>query len=425
MFLQYKETPAWTAAATDFNMYDLLKDLSVIEGASFIAAPSCALHLAQMGAKVIRFDAIGGGPDHHRWPQNEAGHSLYWEGLNKGKQSIAIDLRRPEGRELATAIITAPGKGRGLFVTNYPAEGFLSHAQLSARRADLISLRIQGWSDGRNGVDYTVNAAVGVPFLNGPANLPEGEPVNSALPAWDLLGGSYGAFSLLAAERRRSTSGKGAEIRLALSDLAIGSLAQMGQVAEARLGNERGRYGNALFGAFGRDFVTADGKRCMVVAITPKQWSGLLTALDLGGPVLALEAQLGVSFATDEGQRFVHRDRLFPLIEAAFGCAQSAVLFPALEANGVCWEVYRTLSDAIRNNPRLVAANDLFNDVTHPSGETYPTPGAMARLTGVQAGRPVRAPRLGEHTEEVLASVLGLSSGEIGHLIDLGVVAQD
>ena len=118
-------------------MYDLLQDLTMVEGASFIAGPSCALHLAQMGARVIRFDMIGGGPDYFRWPHNARGDSLYWEGLNKGKLSVALDLRRPEGRELAVALVTAPGKGRGLFVTNFPANGFVAcRAGRAAPRPD-------------------------------------------------------------------------------------------------------------------------------------------------------------------------------------------------------------------------------------------------------------------------------------------------
>ena len=76
-------------------------------------APSCGLHLAQLGAEVIRIDPIGGGPDFHRWPLTPEGASLYWEGLNKGKKSIAIDLARPEGRELAQRLATAPGDGGG------------------------------------------------------------------------------------------------------------------------------------------------------------------------------------------------------------------------------------------------------------------------------------------------------------------------
>ncbi len=168
-------------------MYDILKDLVVVEGASFIAGPSCALHLQQFGATVIRFDAIGGGPDYNRWPQAPSGGSLYWESLNKGKLSVAIDLSRPEGRELAVRIITAPGEGRGLFVTNYPHKGFLAHESLAAHRPDLITMRVQGWPDGRNGVDYTVNAAVGVPYMTGDDRQNGDDPVNSTMPAWDLL----------------------------------------------------------------------------------------------------------------------------------------------------------------------------------------------------------------------------------------------
>jgi hypothetical protein len=65
-------------------MYGLLKGLRIVEGAAFIAGPSCGLYFAQMGAEVVRFDAIGGGPDSKRWPLAANGASLYWEGLNKG-----------------------------------------------------------------------------------------------------------------------------------------------------------------------------------------------------------------------------------------------------------------------------------------------------------------------------------------------------
>ena len=101
-------------------MYDLLKGLTVIEGAAFVAGPSCGLYFAQMGADVIRFDQIGGGPDARRWPLGPQGQSLYWEGLNKGKRSIALDLSKPEGRELAQRIAASAD---GLFVTQLPRRG--------------------------------------------------------------------------------------------------------------------------------------------------------------------------------------------------------------------------------------------------------------------------------------------------------------
>jgi 2-methylfumaryl-CoA isomerase len=404
-------------------MYDLLKDMTIVEGASFIAGPSCALHLLQMGADVIRFDAIGGGPDYRRWPLAPGGASLYWEGLNKGKRSIAIDLRRPEGRELAVALITAPGEGRGYFVTNYPADGFLAHEKLARRRPDLITLRVMGWPDGRNGVDYTINAAVGIPLMTGSAEDSADAPVNSMLPAWDLTTGAYGAFALLAGDRRRRETGRGAEIRLALSDVAASVLGHFGQIAETLTSGDRPKYGNSVFGAFGRDFATRDRSRIMLVAITARQWSALVRALDLGVKVGALEAELGISFATDEGLRFLHRDRLCLLVERVVAGLTLNEVAERLEREGTCWEPYRSLGAAIAEDPRLVGCNELFEPVRHPSGLCYPTPGSMAKLRGEPRARPPTAPKLGEHTDEILADFLGLASHEVGRLHDCGLVA--
>jgi 2-methylfumaryl-CoA isomerase len=404
-------------------MYDLLKGLTIIEGASFIAGPLCALHLRQMGADVIRFDAIGGGPDYRRWPLAPGGASLYWEGLNKGKRSIAIDLRRPEGRQLAAALITAPGEGRGYFVTNYPADGFLSHQKLTQSRLDLITLRVMGWPDGRNGVDYTINAAVGMPLMTGGADPSDDAPVNSILPAWDLATGAYGAFALLAADRRRRETGRGAEIRLALSDVAASVLGHLGQIAEGLSMGDRPKYGNALFGAFGRDFVTRDRLRIMVVAITERQWAALVGALGLGAEIASLETELGVSFKTDEGQRFLYRDRLFPLVERVVAGLTRSEVAARLDQAGACWEPYRSLAAALLEDQRLVDNNEMFETVRHPSGLCYPTPGAAAKLRDEPREHPARAPELGEHTDEILADVLGLASHEIGRLHDSGLVA--
>ncbi len=403
-------------------MYDLLAGMRVVEGSAFVAGPSCALHLAQMGAEVIRFDAIGGGPDYRRWPlAPDGGASLYWESLNKGKKSIALDLSSPAGRELAVAIATAPGPEAGLFLTNYPVKGFLSHEALRARRADIITVRVMGWADGKPGVDYTINAAAGLPLMTGPAD--DDRPVNHVLPAWDLLGGAYAAFAMVSALLRRRATGEGAEIRVPLSDLAATSLSHLGQLAEVLTGGDRPRMGNDLFGAFGRDFLCADGARLIVVAITANQWRGLVAALDLADPVAALEAELGISFAQNEGLRFTHRQRLFPLFESAFATRSAADLQPLFDAGGVTWGRYQTLHEAATSDARLFTANPVFETIAHPSGLRYPAAGPAATLTGEPRGPVVAAPRLGQHTDEVLATVLGLDSGAIGRLHDMGVVA--
>ena len=402
-------------------MYELLKGLRVVEGAAFVAGPTCALYLAQMGAEVIRFDAIGGGPDFRRWPVAPNGASLYWESLNKGKKSVALDLSRPEGRELAQRIATAPGEAGGLFVTNFPVDGFLAYEALSKLRSDLICVRVMGWADGAQGMDYTINSALGLPLMTGPAD--DVRPVNHVLAAWDLLTGAYCSFALMAALLDRQKTGKGREIRASLSNIAAATMANLGFTAEAKVtGRQRPRMGNDLFGAFGRDFTTRDGEKLMIIAITPRQWAKAMEALGVTAEVAAVEAELGLSFATDESLRFVHRDRLNPIFERAFGRKAAAEITPALDAGGVTWGAYQTLEAAL-DDPRLYKGNPAFQDIAHPSGLTYSAPGAPVMIPQDERQDARPAPRLGEHTDQVLADVLGLGSAEIGRLHDAGVVA--
>jgi len=208
-----------------------------------------------------------------------------------------------------------------------------------------------------------------------------------------------------------------------LSDLAATSLSHLGQVAEVLTGGDRPRMGNDLFGAFGRDFVCADGERLIVVAITPRQWSGLVATLDLAEPVAAIETELGVSFAKDEGLRFQHRARLFPLFEQAFARRTVVALQPAFDAGGVTWGRYRSLHEAVTSDKRLFTENSQFQALAHPSGLAYPAAGPAATLSGEPRAPLVSAPRLGQHTDEVLGELLGLDSGAIGRLHDQGLVA--
>lgn len=395
-------------------MYQLLPGLSVIEASSFVASPTAGLYLAQFGAEVIRVDQIGGGPDFRRWPVTAENDSLYWENLNRAKKSVALDLGRPEGRELLQALVRATGQ----FVTNFPASGFLSHDTLAEGRPDLITVRVMGWADGSPALDYTVNNSVGYPMLTGAGP----EPVNHVLPAWDLLTGAYAAFALLAAIQRRNASGEGGEVRLPLSDVAIGTVANMGGIAEVLYtGENRPRLGNAVYGLFGRDFTTRDRQRTMIVVVTPRQWANLVAALNLGEAVAAIESERGVSFAKDDGLRFTHRDALYPLFEQAIAARDHADLVAAFDAGGIVHSPYRTMLDAA-NDPALVGDNPIFGPATNPSGFAYPAAGAFATIPQMERQSPRPAPHNGAHSEEILATRLSLSSGEIARLIDAGIV---
>lgn len=403
-------------------MYNLLDDLSIVEVSSFVASPTAGLYCAQLGAEVIRVDHKAGGLDYNRYMLTAEGRSLSWENLNRAKKSVALDLTSGEGRELLVELTGAVGQ----CITNLPEQSFLSHAAMQAKRADMVSLRIMGWHDGRQAMDFTVNAAAGYPLMCGPEDWDPATapPVNQVLPAWDFITGAYGAFALLAALRHRDRTGEGSEVRLPLGDVAIGTMANAGLLAEVLYrGGDRERLGNAIWGAFGRDFRSRDGVRFMVAALTPKQWGGLVKAFGVEDRIAALEAKLGVRFATSDTPRFQHRADLFTLFQSAADRLDYDEIETRLTAETCTFERYRTAYEAA-NDPVLVAGNPLFGPApANPSGFDYPATRSFANLPGRTARDPAPAPYLGEHSEEVLAEKLGLSGGAIGKLIDAGTVA--
>ena len=395
--------------------------MRIVEGSAFIAAPSGAMTLAQLGADVIRFDQIGGGLDFGRWPLTPGGVSLYWNGLNKGKRSIAVDLRSKQAQELLAALVCAPGPDGGFFLSNFPARGWMSYDRLRERRADLIMCNVVGNHDGSTAVDYTVNPAMGYPLVTGPVD--DERPVNHVLPAWDLVCGQSVAVAMLAADRHRSRTGQGELVTVALSDVALAVVSAMGHLGEAQLlDRERPRVGNDLYGAFGRDFATRDARRVMPVAITDRQWQALCDATESTEQMRLLAAQLALDF-DDEGDRFLARDEIAAIIAPWCVARTLAEVRATFDIHGVCWGPYQSFTQLVRDDPRCSVANPMFAEVDQPGVGRLLAAGSP--IAPFELGRlPVRrAPLLGEHTDEILAEVLGLSGAEIGALHDQKVIA--
>jgi len=399
----------------------ILSGMRVVEGSAFVAAPLGGMTLAQLGAEVIRFDQLGGGLDHRRWPLASDGQSLFWAGLNKGKRSIALDLRGEAGRELATALITTPGADAGLFLTNFPARGWLAYDALRARRDDLVMVALTGNPDGTSEVDYTVNPATGFPWATGPRNL--AEPLNSVLPAWDIAMGNMAAAGLLAAERHRARTGEGQLVELALSDVAFAVVGHLGRIAEAQLGGrDQPKDGNYLYGAFGHDFETGDGRRVMVVALTARQWNALRAATGIEDACAKLEQATGYDLNTESG-RLAARDLVAGILRPWFAARKLSEVRAHFAGTGVSWGPYQTFSQLVTEDPRCSTANPMFEELEHPGAGRYLMPASPLRFSR-SGRRPVeRAPLLGENTDEILSDVLGLTDAEIGGLRDDGVVA--
>ena len=387
-------------------MTPILHGLRIIELSAFVAAPLGGATMAALGADVIRVDPPGGGVDIDRWPLHR-GRSLYWAGLNQGKRSVTIDTRSEAGQRQVAGLIAAPGEGGGILLTNLPVKGWSSYAELSKLRPDLIMVVISGDPDGKSAVDYTVNAALGFPWLTGPEGY-DG-PVNHVLPAWDATTGILAALAILAAERHRRLKGAGQLVELSLSDVGLAIAGHLGLIGEAQLEAEpRGRFGNDVYGTFGRDFGTRDGRRVMVLALTARQWVSLGRATGLDRDYSVLESRLSADFR-QEADRWVHRKPIFEMLNSWMAQHDLDEVRESFDKHGVLWGSYQTLKQLVLEDPRASVANPMFAAVEHPGIGRFLTNGSPLRFGGAGRVPPRPAPTLGEHTAEVLRE-FGLES---------------
>jgi 2-methylfumaryl-CoA isomerase len=397
-----------------------LTGLRIVESSAFVAVPFAGMTMAQMGADVIRIDLLKGGMDAKRWPVTASGESLFWAGMNKGKRSLAIDFTTPEGAEIVASLITAPGPDAGIFLTNLRGKGALDYPALTAKRPDLIMVSLTGTRRGEPAVDYTVNPALGFPMATG---LPGTDPVAHVLPAWDLIAGQMIVNTTLAAERHRLRHGTGQLAELSLKDVAAGVMGHLGIIGEVAVnGVDRARCGNSLYGAYGQDFVLADGNRVMVIGLTDRQWKGLVRTLGMEAAIGALEGELGLNLML-EANRWHARTRITALFTPWFAARSLPDIAPLFDAASLTWSVFRSFAGAVQNDPDLSLDNPMFSSVTQPNIGTYPVPGSPVASTAYPRAEPVPAPRLGAHTEAILTEILGLTFGNIAGLIDRKIIA--
>ncbi len=393
-----------------------LAGVRIVEISAFVAAPLGGMTLAQLGAEVIRIDPLGGNIDHTRWPVTADGNSIYWASLNKGKRSVALDLKSEEGRRIATELIAQAGT----VITNLPARGWLSYENLSQHRSDLVMLRLTGNRDGSPAVDYTVNASSGFPAVTGF----DETPTNNALPAWDVAAGLYIATGVLGAELERRSSGEGQEIGIALSDVMLATVGNLGYIAEVQTnGSTRGPLGNAIYGAYGQSFSTVDRRAVMVVAISNRQWRSLGEATGLSERLAMIGPMLDVDLNT-EGGRYEAREAIDAVLRPWFAARTAEEATRLLAEAGVLQGVFRTFEQLVHEDPRCTTENPLFTEIDQPGVGRVLAPTLPLAFGATPAAPAVPAPLLGEHTDEVLAEVLGTSAEALMDLRARGVLSR-
>ena len=402
-------------------MRGVLSGMRVVEGSAFVAAPLGGMTLAQLGADVIRFDPIGGGLDYHRWPVTKEGNSLFWAGMNKGKRSFQVDIGHAEGRALILELLKGDSPDDGIFLTNFPERGWLAYDTIKETRPDLIYVNILGDRKGGSALDYTVNCAVGFALATGQPDTDQ--PTNYLLPAWDNITGQMSALALLAADRHRRISGNGQLVKLALKDVAVATAGNLGNIAEVMINDEdRQRAGNYLYGAFGRDFVSKDGVRVMIVGLTPRQWKGIVKAMGIEADIAAVQAEHGLDLSA-EGNRFLMREKIGSLVEPWFAANDYAEICRVFDENAVCYCPYRSFREMVEDDDDCSLDNPMMSMIHQPGIGEYLASGSPVRFDSGLNLEAKPAPQLGQHTEEILKQDLGLGDAEVGRLLADGIVA--
>ena len=399
-----------------------LAGVKVLDISTYVAGPSCAMTLSQLGAEVTRIDPPGGASDTRRLPFSAMGRSIYWATLNRGKRSIEVNTRNPQGQELVGKLLAGQGPEGGIVVTNTVGHSGVSYDELKAWREDLIMIHILGHADGRPAVDYTINSEVGFPLITGSAD--DTRPVNHGLPAWDLLAGLQGVIAVLSALKVRERTGKGQYITVSLADVAATTAANLGMVAEVVINNEpRQRDGNYTFGLYGHDFKTADGGHVMTILLTPKHWYTMVELTGTRDAFAGLSVSMGLDF-DDEVTRYRYRRVSSALFGPWFEQRSFAEATRALAEAKILWGPYRTVEDFVRSPESPLAKSGLFEDVYFPEIGTVPTPRAVLRFDEdvVSVPRAKNSPGVGTETNEVLHEDLGLDDEAIAALRAAGVI---
>ncbi|MEJ8846142.1 CoA transferase [Variovorax rhizosphaerae] len=391
----------------------------IIDLTTFLSGPFCTQILADLGAEVVKIEAPEGDSSRAIPPHFVSDDSAYYLGINRNKQSIAVDMKQAEGLALVKRLIGEAD----VVVENYrpgvAARIGLDIAALREQDPSLIWASVSGfgqtgpWRD-RPAYDMIVQALSGVMSMTGEPGRPA---VRLGIPAGDMVAGMYAAIAINAAlaDRERDEAGEGRVIDVSMLDCQLAMLSYQSTYAlvAGTTPSPQGARHDSI--PTYRSFVGGDGRELVVTANTERMWKGLCEALNVGHLID------DERFATS-GQRLKNRDDLWVLLEQAFLTRSAADWIEPLQANGVPVALIKNVPEALQDARE--SGRGMVLPLHGKHGERIEVVGNPIRFVGEAEREATYPPRLGEDARAVLDDWLSVSEDEVGSLVERGVLVQ-
>ena len=373
-----------------------------------VMGPSCGLILADLGAEVIKVEPLEGDNTRRLTGAGAGFYAIF----NRNKKSLALDLKRPEGREIVLRLADAADVMTENFRPGALEKMGLGYEDLSRRNPRLVYCTLKGFLSGpyehRPALDEVVQMMGGLAYMTG---LPD-RPLRVGSSVNDIMGGMFAAIGILAALRERDKTGKGQLVRSALYENTVFLVAQhMAQLAITGEEPPPMAVKKPAWGIYDI-FPTKEGDRLFVGVVTDTQWE--VFCREFGATELSADERLRTN-----GQRVGERAWLLPKMEAILRRYTKSELSAKLEAIGLPYAPIARPRDLF-DDPHLNAGGMI--ETRDPRGATFKVPGLPLELGGERLALRSQPPRVSQNARELLAS-LGYAPARIDALFAEGIVA--
>lgn len=386
----------------------LLSGIKVVEFTHMVMGPAAGLVLADLGADVTKVEPVGGDKTRRLRGSGAGYFSMY----NRNKKSLAIDLKSPEGKEIALQLIDQAD----VFIENFRPGALdklgFGYEALLARNPKLIYCSEKGFLDGpyshRTALDEVAQMMGGLAYMTGPP----GQPLRAGASVIDVTGGMFGAIAVLAALQDRTRTGQGRHVSASLYETTVFLVGQ--HMAQYAVTGTPAAPMPARVSAWAvyDVFDVQQDEKVFVGVVSDGQWKAFCDAFGLSE--WAADATLAAN-----NDRVARRDEIIPVLRALFATFTRQELMAKLETTGLPFAPIQRPED-LASDPHLIESGGLL-EMTIPDGGDISLPAMPISVDGARPGLSLNPPDIGEHSEQVLMS-LGLSQAEIDRLIEKGLV---